>query len=276
MRSTIIFVGAVLLVMFLGSSVHAKSDGSFGTDCASCHGGDIPGKPADPPTTPPDPPTTPADPPTTPPDNGQIDLPTTPPDDGQTDPPTTPPDTDLPATPPDDSADLPDEPDVRRPADFGSDRIFGAELSIVWDYGRADGVTDLNYVFIAAIETDTSVNLVELITKKGSLIQITDEPVIEIDNVVTQFYEDGDVRVWRYEARFADVAGLKEYGKGDFTIAVHHDQGADEADIQYKSKGKYKYKHKHKSERNGADDGLWKQDNDPDDDDDSKDEEQDE
>ncbi len=257
MRSTIIFVTAVLLVMFLGSSAQAKSDGSFGADCASCHGGDIPGKPADPPTTPPDPPTTPAD-------------------NGQTDPPTTPPDIYPPATPPDGDADSPDEPDVHRPADFGSDRIFGAEFSIVWDYGRADGVTDLNYVFIAVIETDTSVNLVELITKKGSLIQITDEPIIEIDNVVTQFYEDGDVRVWQYEARFADAAGLKEYGKGDFTIAVHHDQGADEAGIQYKSKGKYKYKGKHKPGRNGKDNGLHKQDNDPDDDDDYEDEEQDE
>ncbi len=230
MRRTIIIVGAVLLVMFVGSSVQAKPNGSMGTDCASCHGGGIPGD-------------KPADPPTTPPDDGQIDPPTTPLDDGQSDPP---------ATLPDDGADLPDEPnepDVRRPADFGSDRIFGAELSIVWDYGRADGVTDLNYVFIAVIETDTSVNLVELITKKGSLIQITDEPIIEIDNVATQFYEEGNVRVWRYEARFSDAAGLKEYSKGDFTIAVHHDQGVDEADIQYKSKGKYKYKDKHKKDK---------------------------
>ena len=244
MRSTIIFVTAVLLVMFLGSSAHAKANGSFGTDCASCHGGDIPGKPADPPTTPPD--------------DGQTDPPTTPPDDGQADPPTTPPDIYPPATPPDDDADLPDEPDVQRPADFGSDRIFGAEFSIVWDYNRADGVTDLNYVFIAVIETDTSVNLVELITKKGSLIQITDEPIIEIDNVATEFYEDGDVRVWRYEARCADAAGLKEYVKGDFTIAVHHDQGADETDIQYKSKGKYKHKAKHEKGKGPGNNGDHK------------------
>lgn len=144
---------------------------------------------------------------------------------------------------------------------------FGAELSIIWDYSRADGVTDLSYVFIAVIETDTSVSLVELITKKGSLIQITDEPIIEIDNVVTQFYEDGDVRVWQYVARFADAAGLKEYSKGDFIIAVHHDQGVDEAGIQYKSKGKYKYKAKHKPGRNWHDNGLHEQDDDPDEDD---------
>ena len=244
MRSRIVFVTSVLLVMFVGSSVQAKPNGSMGTDCASCH--DVSNPKYQPKDTPADPP---ADPPTTPPDDGQTDPPTTPPDDG----------TDLP--------DEPNEPDVQRPADFGSDRIFGAELSIIWDYGRAEGVTDLNYVFIAVIETDTSVNLVELITKKGSLIQITGEPIIEIDNVVTQFYEDGDVRVWRYEARFADAAGLKEYSKGDFTIAVHHDQGVDEAGVQYKSKGKYKYKDEYKAGRNWHDNGLHEQDDDSDEDD---------
>ena len=85
MRSRIVFAGAVLLVMFLGFSAHAKPDGSLGTNCVKCHGDSIPGdKPKDPPATPGDDGQT--DPPATPGDDGQTDPPTTPGDDGQTDP----------------------------------------------------------------------------------------------------------------------------------------------------------------------------------------------
>ncbi|RKY05935.1 MAG: hypothetical protein DRP66_09825, partial [Planctomycetota bacterium] len=62
MKSKMIFIAAAMLVMLMAGAAHAKPDGSFGTDCASCHANGIGGgtpstPPADPPATPPtDPP----------------------------------------------------------------------------------------------------------------------------------------------------------------------------------------------------------------------------
>ena len=221
MKSKMIFVAAALLVMLLAGAVHAKPDGSFGTNCAGCHTNGIPGSkpntpPADPPAAPPtDPP--PTDPPSAPP----------------TDPPAAPP-TDTPGTPPaDGGTEQPGEPVVDPPSYVASDHILSLELGTVWHYGSLDTADDVKYVFYAAVETDTSVNLVDVITPKGNRLQITSEPGTEVDNVKTWFREADDVRVWEYEATFDDAGELKDYGKGDYTVEVHYDGGSAEARVKY-------------------------------------------
>ena len=209
MKSKAIFIAAALLVMLMAGAVHAKPDGSLGADCASCHADGIPGgKPTDPP---------PTEPPSTPP----------------TDPPADPP-TDTPGTPPADSgAGQPGEPAADTPLYVASEHILGLELATVWHYGSLDTADDLEYVFYAAVETDTSVNLVDIITPKGNRLQITNDPNTAVDNVKTWFRQAGDVRVWECEATFGDAGELKDYDKGDYTVEVHHDGGAAEASVKY-------------------------------------------
>ena len=231
MKSKAIFIAAALLVMLMAGAGHAKSDGSLGTDCASCHANGIPGgkpntPPADPPADPPtDPP--PADPPSTPPtDPPPTDLPSTPPTD--------PPPTDMPGTPPaDGGTEQPGEPAAEPPAYVASDHILSLELGTVWHYGSLGTADDLQYVFYAAVETDTSVNLVDVITPNGNRLQITSEPGTEVDNVKTWFGEVDGVRVWECEATFVDAGELKDYDKGDYTVEVHHDGGVAEARVKY-------------------------------------------
>ncbi len=221
MKSKTIFIAAALLVMLLAGAVHAKSDGSFGADCASCHANGIPGgKPNTPPADPP------AAPPTDP-------LPTDPPSTPPTDTPGTPP-TDTPGTPPADSGTgQPGEPAAEPPSYVASDHILSLELGTVWHYGNLDTADDLQYVFYAAVETDTSVNLVDVITPKGNRLQITSEPGTEVDNVKTWFGEADGVRVWECEVTFGEAGELKDYDKGDYTVEVHHDGGIAEARVKY-------------------------------------------
>lgn len=193
MRSTLVFVSAVLLVVFVASSVDAKSDGSMGSDCASCHANGIPGqKPKDPPVT---------EPPVTEP------------------PVTDPPVAEPPVT----------EPPIVEPAVV----LQGVEITTIWDYNIVEGQADLDYVFYTVIETDNTVNFVEIITPSGTVLQLTQEPETQLDNIITRFTDEGDTFVWQCEARFDDIEQLAAYGKGKFTIATVTDEAVTDTIIQY-------------------------------------------
>ena len=104
----------------------------------------------------------------------------------------------------------------------------------------------IDYLFIAVVETDTSVNLVELVAPSGKVLKITNEPITEVENVRTEFYQDEDVLVWRYEVSIAEKKDLKTYGTGKYKINAHLEEGVESAKVKYDSvKGKKPKKEKH-------------------------------
>ena len=235
MKKTVIFVTAIMMVTVMACAVHAKSNGSFGMDCASCHQDLATDRPA--PTEPPvieppviDPPAT--DPPVT--DPPVTDPPAT--DPPATDPPVTdPPATDPPVTdPPVTDPPATDPPAAEPPViDAPADELQGIEITTIWDYNIVDGEADLSYVFFTIIETDNTVNLVELITPAGTVLQLTQEASTQLDDIVTRFADEGDTFVWECEARFDDIKQLAAYGKGNFTIATITDEVVTETTIKY-------------------------------------------
>lgn len=245
-RNTVILIAAVAFVVCLPFMADAKPDGRMGTDCASCHTNGIPGQkpPPDPPPPPPPPP--PTDPPPPPVDPTPTDTPPTDPS------PTDPPPMDPPIT--DSPADPPTEPEPPKPA---VEHVLGVEISTIWDYNSLNSKDDLDYFFIAVVETDTSVNLVELITPSGKVLQITSEPLTEVENVRTEFYQDGDVLVWRYEVSLTEKKELETYGTGKYRINAYLEEGLESAKVKYDSvKGKKPKKEKPPKER-GDDDEQY-------------------
>ncbi len=219
MKKTVIFVTAIVMVTLMACAVHAKPDGRMGMDCASCHDDLVTDPPViDPPVIAPPviaPPVI-APPVIAPPviDPPVIDPPAT-------DPPVTdPPVIDPPAT---------DPPVIDAPAD----ELQGIEITTIWDYNIVDGEADLSYVFYTVIETDNTVNFVDLITPAGTVLQLTQEASTQLDNIVTTFTDEGETFVWECEARFDDVKELAKYGKGKFTIATVTDEFVTETSFKY-------------------------------------------
>lgn len=228
MKSKTMLLIAALLVMSLAYTADAKPNGSLGTDCASCHSDYVP----------------PTDTGNGDTDPGNTDPPTnTNPGDGDTNPGNTDPPTDT---------EPGDEPDDNTPNE-ALNYIFGAEFSTIWDYGRLGEEKELDFIFIAIVETDVNVNLVEIETPAGQLLQITNEPAIETENIRTQFYQDEDVFVWRYEIRLADKGELKDFANGNYAIIAHLEDGSVKIKAKYEN-GKHKARKPKKNKEKKYDD----------------------
>ena len=227
LRNALVLVSVVAFVVTLPFTAEAKPDGRFGTNCSSCHAGIPDEPPVDPPTDPPvDPP---VDPPTDP------DVPTDPPVDPPVDPPTDP------DVPPVDPPTDPDVPPVDLPDEI-IEHILGVELSIICDYGDLNDKEDRAYVFTALVETCLDVTRVELVAPSGKLIQINADELFvnEEENFQTEFFQDGDLLVWSYEAVVAEKGQLKDYGTGKYkVIAYLSEEEFETAKVKYESvKGK--------------------------------------
>lgn len=112
-------------------------------------------------------------------------------------------------------------------------QLQGVEITTIWDYNVVEGVADLSYVFFTVIETDNTVDFVEVITPSGTVLQLTQEASTQLDNVITRFTDEGGTFVWECEARFGDIKELAAYGKGKFTIATVTGDAVTDTVIKY-------------------------------------------
>ncbi|MHC4720024.1 MAG: Ser-Thr-rich GPI-anchored membrane family protein [Planctomycetota bacterium] len=103
-----------------------------------------------------------------------------------------------------------------------ADHVFGIEVFEVLDYNGPANPNDLTYVFYYAIETDETVDLVEVLTPAGSTFQVPKQAHTQAGNIETWYNYDGTSYLWEYEAQFADAGGLDNYGDGTYTVTVHY------------------------------------------------------
>jgi len=103
-----------------------------------------------------------------------------------------------------------------------SDHVFGIETYTGWDYGEANVADDLRYEFYFGIETDATVNLVEVNRPGDYNFVIPNDVNTQSGNVETWHYVEEGIHCWEYEAGFSDVSELDDYGDGNYVITVRY------------------------------------------------------
>jgi hypothetical protein len=96
------------------------------------------------------------------------------------------------------------------------------EIFEIWDYNEPANPNDLRHFFFTAIETDSTVNLVEVNTPAGDTFTIPNDVNTQLGDIQTRHSVDNNTHLWEYEAEFNDVAELDNYGDGTYTITVHY------------------------------------------------------
>jgi DNA-binding sugar fermentation-stimulating protein len=112
-----------------------------------------------------------------------------------------------------------------------ADHVFDILLSQIWDYNDQANPDDLKYVFYITLDTDATVESIDILTPAGNSLQIPADAHIVSGNTETWYSNDGGVAVWEYEAGFVDAAGLDGFGDGDYVITIYHDGGIQEQTI---------------------------------------------
>jgi len=106
-----------------------------------------------------------------------------------------------------------------------AEHVSLAEIHQVWDYNDPANPDDLSYVFYMAVETDATVNMVEVLTPAGNILQIPADAHTQNGDIETWHLVDGATNIWAYEATLTNVDDLAYYGDGDYTLTVHHADG---------------------------------------------------
>ena len=125
-----------------------------------------------------------------------------------------------------------------------SDYISSIDIEQTWDYGDPTDSEDLMFelyfgIFAHnddAINMDTDVNSLELLTPKGHTFQIPKqtgrlsdgfcisyEYEEEYNNFLDMWFRDAR---WECRARFTDIADLQAFGDGEYTVTLHYNNGS--------------------------------------------------
>ena len=107
-----------------------------------------------------------------------------------------------------------------------ADHIYSLEILQVVDYNDPNIVDDLVYVFNFSVETDETVDLLEIISPSGTVFQIPKEAQTSSGTKQTWYYLNGATYLWEYEDTFTDAAGFDNYGDGTYTVTVYHSGGS--------------------------------------------------
>ena len=92
-----------------------------------------------------------------------------------------------------------------------------------WDYNQPNEPNDLIYKFDLGLETDETVNLVEVNTPADYTFEIHNDVNTQSGDIGTWHYVDHNTHYWEYEGKFADQNALLDYGDGIYTITLYYE-----------------------------------------------------
>ena len=111
-----------------------------------------------------------------------------------------------------------------------ADHVFFIQIETIWDHQHTSGATVIDYRFEFEIDTDDSVQRVEVLTPGGLTFEIL--PLEGHYDPVTgawtsyDYSEDGDTWEWEYDCSAETPTALhSQYGDGNYRITVVYDGG---------------------------------------------------
>ena len=106
--------------------------------------------------------------------------------------------------------------------DPSSNPVISAEIHQAIDYNDPAIADDTAYVFYFEVETDSTVNRIDVLTPAGNTFQIVSDAHTQAAGVETWHLDNLGTHVWAYEATYTDAASLDNFGDGTYTVTASH------------------------------------------------------